>query len=560
VLLAMVGVIADFAQDEIVREFFELFKTPWEFYRKGRLYEVLVCAGSADVENEGAKVLLFYSGKKTHFDDQQGIQIGNQRSGTCILSCQGNRIPIYGDSLTFSPRGTSILVDEQSRDCVAYRERSGERVLARIGYDLFSEVGTLLTAGQPSANAGMPTLELHIALLRELITRCGGFLAEIPPVPDGFKFIACLTHDVDHPSIRRHHWDHTTLGFLYRAVARSLLDLFRGRMSVRDLLTNWMAVLKLPLVHLGLAKDFWREFGDHYLEIEEGLTSTFFVIPFEDRPGKRSDGPAPTFRAARYGAGDIVDTIQHLQTAGNEIALHGIDAWMDSSRGLEELGEIKRLTGVSEIGVRMHWLYYDQQSPLLLEHAGAVYDSTVGYNTTVGYRAGTTQAYQPVEASRLLELPLHVMDTALFYPAHLGLSRQQARNRITAIVDNAVQFGGCITVNWHDRSIAPERLWGDCYRELIHDLKDRGAWFATAGQATAWFRKRRAAIFEMDSEAPGGVRAMVASHQGVGLPGLRLRIHHGPESHGIGSSDFIAYSDLTFGAHVGNPVPCATGG
>ena len=46
----------------------------------------------------------------------------------------------------------------------------------------------------------------------------------------------------------------------------------------------------------------------------------------------------------------------------------------------------------------------------------------MGYNETVGYRAGTTQAYKPLEASRLLELPLHVMDTALFYPAYLGLS------------------------------------------------------------------------------------------------------------------------------------------
>ena len=46
----------------------------------------------------------------------------------------------------------------------------------------------------------------------------------------------------------------------------------------------------------------------------------------------------------------------------------------------------------------------------------SVYDSTIGYNETVGYRAGTTQPYRPLAASRLLELPLHVMDTALFYP------------------------------------------------------------------------------------------------------------------------------------------------
>ena len=31
----MIGVIADPAEHDVVREFFELFKTPWEFYRSG---------------------------------------------------------------------------------------------------------------------------------------------------------------------------------------------------------------------------------------------------------------------------------------------------------------------------------------------------------------------------------------------------------------------------------------------------------------------------------------------------------------------------------------------
>ncbi len=253
---------------------------------------------------------------------------------------------------------------------------------------------------------------------------------------------------------------------------------------------------------MGLAKDFWREFDDRYLELEEGIPSTYFVIPFKDRSGRNSHGPAPTFRAARYGARDIADTLQKLLAAGCEVGLHGIDAWLDSSRGREELEEIRRLTGVSEIGVRMHWLYYDQQSPAVLEKAGATYDSTIGYNETVGYRAGTTQAYKPLEASRLLELPLHVMDTALFYPAYLGLSPLQARSVLSRMVDNAVQFGGCLTINWHDRSIAPERLWGACYRDVVEDLKSRGAWFATAGQAISWFRKRRSVVFETDCIEP----------------------------------------------------------
>ena len=58
-------------------------------------------------------------------------------------------------------------------------------------------------------------------------------------------------------------------------------------MSVRDLFRNWAAALKLPFVHFGLAKDFWREFDDRYLELEKGLHSTFFVIPFSGQAGKQ---------------------------------------------------------------------------------------------------------------------------------------------------------------------------------------------------------------------------------------------------------------------------------
>jgi len=205
--------------------------------------------------------------------------------------------------------------------------------------------------------------------------------------------------------------------------------------------------------------------------------------------------------------------------------------------------------------VRMHWLYYNQQSPLVLEKAGAAYDSTIGYNETVGYRAGTAQAYKPLEASRLIELPLHVMDAALFYPAYLDLSSRQASRLLGKMVDNAVQYGGCLTVNWHDRSIAPERLWGDSYRDLVQELESRGAWFATAGQAVSWFRKRRSVVFETDGFEPNEVRARVAADQVDNLPGLRLRTHKPEESGEIGKHEPECYVDTAFDENVEIRVP-----
>jgi peptidoglycan/xylan/chitin deacetylase (PgdA/CDA1 family) len=544
----VIGVIVNAENRAVAREFFELFKTPWEFYSERRHYDVLLNTVGGRLDKT-AKLTVCYAGRKLH-DEEQNRPARQQAA----LLYRGDRIPIYGDIVRFPDKNGDILIDEESQQCAGYSHHSGNGVLVRIGYDLFGEIRKLLTVGQPTNNAHIPTLELHVALLRNLINECGIPVVEIPPVPEGHRFIACLTHDVDHPSIRQHKWDHTTVGFLYRAVLGSLLNFIQRRIPFGDLVTNWMATLSLPFVHMKLARDFWRDFDDRYLELEKGIPSTFFVIPFKNYSGATANGQAPAYRAARYEAKDIANSILKLISAGCEVGVHGLDAWMDSSRGREELDEIRNLTGVSEIGVRMHWLYYDEHSPLALEKAGATYDSTVGYNDTVGYRAGTTQTYKPLQATRLLELPLHAMDTALFYPSHLGLSPSQARIVLDRMIENAVRFGGCLTINWHDRSIFPERLWETSYRDLVAELKARGAWFSTAGEAVSWFRKRRAAVFETDSTQPGGISVASVSDHEDNLPKLRLRIHNAPESYPMGARRSESFIDGPCCKTVDTPV------
>ncbi len=533
----MIGVIADAADEVVVREFFELFKTPWEFYRGDSQYDVLIssngqCAGLR------SKLVLIYSSKKTPFDSENNVQIGPQRENI-TLSYQGERMPIYGNCITFQS-GLRSLIEESTQQPVAFMTRSDTQTRVRIGFDIFGEVMHLLTVGQPTVNSGVPTIERHIALMRDLVIGCSIRLVEIPPIPQGHGLIACLTHDVDHPAIRFHKCDHTMLGFLYRAVIGSCVHVARGRMSAKQLSINWAAALMLPFVYLGLAKDFWDGF-DQYLEIEKGLGSTFFLIPCKDNPGRRVNGLGPGKRASRYEPSDIADEIRKLLGAGCEIGTHGIDAWLDSSKGKQEMHEILRFAGGSSLGVRMHWLYFDKSSPAALERAGFLYDSTFGYNETVGYRAGTMQPFKHLETMALMELPLSVMDTALFYPTYLNLSPPAAKKLVWGIVDDAERFGGTLTVNWHDRSLAPERLWDGFYIELINELKRRSAWFPTAKQAVSWFRKRRSVVFETVRCENGSLRVRASVGVTDDLPGLRIRVYE-PSLGNIMDGDFESTS------------------
>ncbi len=515
----MIGVIANKDEHSTVVEFFELFKTPWEFWRPGTQYDVLLCSNSTVPEND-ARLLLLYGSQRQAFEKYPSLKT-SCAPGHNFALFRNERIPIYGNCLLLEGLQNEVLVHKGTSSIAP-----DAQLVVRLGFDLFEEVHYLLTKGQPAELANVPTLELHISLLRELIVSHGVTLVEIPPVPAGHRFIVSLTHDVDHPRIRQHLCDHTMFGFLYRSLIGSVIDFCRGRRSLQQVVTNWKAAFSLPLVFAGIVKDFWNQV-DRYLELERDLAATFFVIPTKGDAGVDFHGRMSPKRASHYALSDIADDLKNLLSANREIAVHGIDAWRDSAKGRDERKHVQEITGTAETGVRMHWLYFDSQAPATLEKAGFSYDSTVGYNETIGYRAGTTQVFKHAEVDHLLELPLHIMDTALFYPSYMNLPNDQARAAMLPLIENVTRFGGVLTINWHDRSLGPERLWDDTYLALLGDLRARTPWFATGLQTVSWFRKRRAASFVRTTEDDGRVRVRTATDPtAADIPPLTLRVYN----------------------------------
>jgi len=59
-----------------------------------------------------------------------------------------------------------------------------------------------------------------------------------------------------------------------------------------------LAVVELPLIYMGLLRDFWSTFRQ-YREIEGRAPSTFFFVPFKNRPGKSEVGTVPFIRAVK---------------------------------------------------------------------------------------------------------------------------------------------------------------------------------------------------------------------------------------------------------------------
>ena len=171
------------------------------------------------------------------------------------------------------------------------------------------------------------------------------------------------------------------------------------------------------------------------LEAERGLTASYFFTVPPAGPWTRWDCVyAPddrcTFRGAEQRIGDVMRT---LRVEGFDVGLHGSYESARTPGVLErERATLEAAIGAPVETTRQHFLHWDVRwTPQLQEQAGLRADSSLGFNRTVGFRAGTSLPFRQfdVAADRALdvvEVPLAVQDAALLGP--IGLRRGTARD------------------------------------------------------------------------------------------------------------------------------------
>jgi hypothetical protein len=538
----MIGIICQEAQRPFVTEFFELFKTPWEFFEATGAYDVVLITAPTPVIPE-ARLVVAFGSCRYPWDVDRAVEISAE--GRSIhVDHRGYRFPVYGRTARLEAASSPLATIAGGAGVVIAEYRDGARRVVRVGYDLFEEIRLLLCHGQPAQHATVPTLDVHIDLLRDWILRAELPLLEIPNRPRACDFAVCLTHDVDFINMRDHMNDRSVLGFVARALLPRNLRNAHSQFVWSRLWKNWAAVLSLPAVYLRLCRDIWFDI-DRFAEIERGLEPTYFFLPRKDHPGDAApgartlSGAAPALRAARYSVGEHASLLADLKNGGAEIAIHGIDAWHSAQQARAERTIIGTAAAAAPAGVRMHWLYFSPSSPQHLEAAGFAYDSTLGFNDAVGFKSGTTQVFRLPGTTGLLELPLNIMDTALFYPARMGLSEEEALRSCRGLIDTMKKYGGALTINWHTRSLNPERNWDSFYLELLSLLKAHRVWFANARTVVEWFRGRRAIRFE-DVSGSSALAKVACPATGDGLAeGYTLRV----------------YRPGTVGSHVVSDIP-----
>jgi hypothetical protein len=201
----------------------------------------------------------------------------------------------------------------------------------------------------------------------------------------------------------------------------------------------------------------------------------------------------------------MIDTIRSLERQRMEVGLHGSYTSLDSSGQLRRERDSMQMRGIHVHGGRQHWLRFTLDR--LIEEAGLEYDSSIGWSTRNGFRAGACFAFPPYSFAReapadFLEFPLLVMDQALN-------GEGQQFHQVARLVAASRRWGwGGITLLWHPSAFSSgwlPREIGEIYWRLAADRERWNDCWMTASSFLRIARRRFVESGLLPADAPSRI-------------------------------------------------------
>lgn len=346
--------------------------------------------------------------------------------------------------------------------------------------DRFQRVPTRVNAMYASGSPREPLVSRCAEALRAAVVNAAGRrpLAFLQPWPDGRRWAAALSHDLD------------VVDWWGAFTALRIAELARK--------SEWRQVARIVgAVPGGLTANPVVAAARRLLATERdaGVRSTWFVLCGE--PGLASARRGDL--TYRPGGRRTRGLLSAITSGGHEIGLHGSFATMLSSRVFtEQRTQLESIAGASIRGARQHYLRMRPgDTQRAMKEAGFSYDATFGFPDCSGFRLGVADVVPWWDAAHgavadFDVVPLVWMDRTL--------SKYQGIEDPRRWVEDALELASvCADVEglwvglWHPNLAAALGYPGaeEAFSELVARLVAMQPHIAPLGELVAWRRDRR---------------------------------------------------------------------
>jgi len=246
-----------------------------------------------------------------------------------------------------------------------------------------------------------------------------------------------VSHDIDHLTASEHLRDL----IVPKHIVRSLIELGLGYATVAEMGNRLEDILENRLHNLEALLKFDKA---------ERVPSTYFVAVSKGK-------------GLAYGLDHASWWIRVIKEQGFDIGVHGI-SFDKSDEMKREWTMFKELSGMSDFGIRMHYLRGSESILQNLSKIGYAYDSSV------------SDRVDPYKVENMWEFPLHIMDGRIFcfrrrwQDQKLSDAKDSTRRALDYLSSQGISF---CTVCFHDMHFSDSfKDWKDWYVWLIRYLKD----------------------------------------------------------------------------------------
>lgn len=246
-----------------------------------------------------------------------------------------------------------------------------------------------------------------------------------------------ISHDVDHITS----WEHKKDLIVPKAVIRGFIELSLGYISINELLSRLKGIVRNRLQNL-----------EELLSFNRGnlVPSTFFI--------GMSNG-----NGLNYSLEAAKQWTSILLKEGFNVGVHGISH--DNINDVKkEYLTFQHITGLDNVGIRMHNLNCDEFTIRLLNEANYVFDCSI------------VKMVDPFKIDSIWEFPLQIMDASIIEGNRRWQSKSldQSIEATKRILDEAFDKGlNYFTILFHDTYFSDSfKTWKEWYIWLVKHLRD----------------------------------------------------------------------------------------